>query len=184
MARLPWEYSRAMHPTKRWSVAAATTLLGAAYLQWKGPVPVVRVFDTLPIDAPDWYMLSAFPILGLLLADLLDLVATRRWGRAIELCAQLGLMVFLSAARLELRIPISGHALLFSAFLLRRAWLREPPVAWRRSEQALGAILLAMVVGVKLLWWRDPVTLAVGVVVATILTGIGRATLGGDEQGG
>jgi hypothetical protein len=172
-----------MHPWKRWSIAAATTLLGAAYLHWKGPVPVVRVFDTLPFDAPGWYMLSAFPVLGLLAADGLDLATNRRWRHGLELAVQLGLMVFLSAARLELRIPISGHALLFAAFLLRRAWLREPWVPWRRLELALGVGLLAMVAGVKLLWWRDPVTLGVGVVVAVILTWIGRATLRDREPG-
>ena len=172
-----------MHPWKRWSVAAVTTLVGALYLHWKGPVPVVRVFDTLPIDAPGWYMLSAFPVLGLLAADGLDLLGARRWRHGLELAVQIGLMVFLSAARLELRIPISGHALLFTAFLLRRAWLPEPPVPWRRLEQALGAGLLAMVVVIKLLWWRDPVTLGVGLTLAAILTGIGRATLVTREPG-
>lgn len=166
-----------MNPLARWSIAAVTTLAGAVYLSWKGPVPVVRVFDTLPIEAPLWYMLSAFPVLGLLLADLVTLAQGRRWRSVAELCAQVAVLVALSHGRLELRIPVSGHALLFSAFLLRRAWLPEPAVPQRRLELGLGAGLLAMVVAVKLLWWRDPVTLAVGVGVAVVMTWIGRATL-------
>ena len=157
--------------------AAVTTLVGAVYLAWKGPVPVVRVFDTLPIDAPLWYMLTAFPVLGLLGADLLALARTRRWSHAIELCIQLALIVALSQGRLELRIPVSGHALLFSCFVLRRAWEFEPRTPHRQLELGLGIGLLAMVCGVKLLWWRDPVTLLVGIATAAAITWIGRWVL-------
>jgi hypothetical protein len=163
-----------MSPWSRWSVAAVTTLVGAAYLHWKGPVPVVRVFDTLPIDAPLWYMLSAFPILGLLLADGLALLRTERRRHAVELAVQILVMVVLSHSRLELRIPISGHALLFATFLLRRAWYPEPPVPWRGLERLMGGALLTMVAGVKLLWWRDPTTFAVGLLTALLLCWTGR----------
>jgi len=162
---------------KRWLIAGATTLAGALYLHWKGPVPVVRVFDTLPIDAPLWYMLSAFPILGLLLADLEALARDRRWKHCAELCVQVGVMVLLSHSRLELRIPISGHALLFMAFLLRRAWSFPPSAPHRTAELVLGALGVAMVAGVKLLWWQDPVTLGVGLLTALAMSWIGRRAL-------
>ncbi len=165
---------------KRWSIATGATLVGTLYLYWKGPVPVVRVSDTLPIDAPFWYMLSAFPALGLLLADLADLARERRWRAVLELAAQILVMVALSHSRLELRIPISGHSLLFTCFMIRRAWLPVPAIPWRRLELALGAALLAMVAAVKLLWWGDPVTLAVGVLAGLGFTWVGRWLLGRD----
>ncbi len=165
------------HTATRWLIAAATTAVGALYLLWKGPVPVVRVFDTLPIDAPFWYMLSAFPVLGLLLADLLALARARRWRHVAELICQIGVMVLLSHSRLELRIPISGHALLFAAFVARRHGMEEPSVPGRWVEAGMGWALLAMVAVIKLAWWRDPTTLAVGMATAAVLTWIGRATL-------
>jgi hypothetical protein len=171
-----------MRPWTRWSLAAVTTLVGAAYLHWKGPVPVVRVFDTLPIDAPLWYMLSAFPVLGLLLADGLALLRDGRRRHAVELAVQIAVMVVLSHSRLELRIPISGHALLFAAFLLRRTWYPEPSVPWRRLEQTLGGALLTMVAGVKLLWWRDPTTFAVGLLTAALLCWAGRTVVRGQRD--
>ncbi len=172
------DYSAPMPAWTRWIIAAAFTVIGALYLIWKGPVPVVRVFDTLPIDAPFPYMLSAFPVLGLLVADGASLALERRWRHSVELCAQIAIMVLLAHFRLELRIPISGHALLFTAFALRRHWLPEPPSPVRHLEAGLGWALLAVVAGIKLLWWHDPTTLAVGVVTGVGLTWAGRRWLG------
>jgi hypothetical protein len=159
---------------QRWLVALATTLVGGLYLHWKGPVPVVRVFDTLPIDAPTWYMISAFPVLGLLAADLLALALERRWRRAVELGLWMLMMTLLSHSRLELRIPISGHALLFAFAWMRWTREAEPAPRGRQMEQALAATLLGMVIAVKLLWWRDPTTLLVGVATAVCMSWAGR----------
>jgi hypothetical protein len=54
-------------------IITVVTIAGAIWLHISGPMHVIRI--TTPIDqfAPFWYMLSAFPFLGMLLADLLDL---------------------------------------------------------------------------------------------------------------
>ena len=57
----------------RVAIVLATTLAGAAWLAHKGPVPVIRIMTPLPEMAPFWYMLLAFPVLGMLVADLFEL---------------------------------------------------------------------------------------------------------------
>jgi hypothetical protein len=61
----------------RKAILLATTLAGAAWLAHKGPVPVIRITTPLPERAPFWYMLLAFPVLGMLVADLFDLWRAR-----------------------------------------------------------------------------------------------------------
>lgn len=76
----------------RVGLVLACTLAGAAWLIHQGPVPVVRITTPLPEAAPFWYMLLAFPILGLLVADLLDLYKAERFSPStIELARQIAL---------------------------------------------------------------------------------------------
>ncbi|HSJ52950.1 MAG TPA: hypothetical protein VLC52_04315, partial [Anaerolineae bacterium] len=91
------------------------TLAGALWLYAKGPVPVVRGTTPLEEMAPFWYMVSAFPVLGMLVADLVLLLL--RYGldrRSVELAFQLAVLLLISNARLGIRLPISGHPLLWS----------------------------------------------------------------------
>jgi hypothetical protein len=79
----------------------------------KGPVPVIRITTPLAEMAPFWYMLLAFPVLGMLVADLFDLWRARGLSLpTVELGLQIALIVALSSLRLGVRIPLSGHALL------------------------------------------------------------------------
>jgi hypothetical protein len=168
---------------QRWTLAAITTIVGALYLHQLGPRPVMRAFDALPITVPFWYMLSAFPVLGLLLAELLELGRVRRWRAAGELAGAIAVMVLLSHGRLELAIPLSGHSLLFTYAMLRRA---RPPHAEeprRPVELSLCAALLVVVSGVKLLWWGDPVTWGVGLGAGLALHLVGRWAAGGRDNG-
>jgi hypothetical protein len=136
---------------------------------------VVRITTPLAEAAPFWYMLLAFPILGLLLADLLDLYKSEGVTLStLELAFQIGLIVTLSSARLGLRIPLSGHSLLVSYFIFRRLLLR--PFFERQSalEQWLAVGALGAVAYPKLAWWNDPVTLLAGVVGGALLAVVSR----------
>jgi hypothetical protein len=151
----------------RIALILATTGAGVLWLIHKGPVPVVRITTPLPEMAPFWYMLLAFPVLGMLVADWVDLARLRGMDLAtVELGAQIALIVGLSAVRLDSRIPLSGHALLIAYFLLRRLWLRNMPPPQSRLEVWLAAGALGGVAYPKLMWWDDPVTLLTGIGVA------------------
>jgi hypothetical protein len=167
----------------RVAIILATTGAGALWLIHKGPVPVVRITTPLPEMAPFWYMLLAFPVLGMLVADWVDLARLRGLDLATaELGCQIALIVGLSAVRLDSRIPLSGHALLIAYFLFRRLWLRNVPPPQSRLEIWLAAGALGGVAYPKLMWWDDPVTLLVGIGVAGGLAAVsgwvGRVTGG------
>jgi hypothetical protein len=154
----------------RLAIILFTTALGALWLYHKGPTPVIQGSHELPIIVPFWYMLSAFPILGMLLADLFALWMKYRFGlRFIELAVQLILLVLLSNLRLSIMIPISGHGLLFSYFILRRLLVRQLPNKLLKIENILGILLLAMVAYMKLVKWNDPMTLLLGEAIGVLL---------------
>ncbi len=147
--------------------ASLVTLLGAGGLWLKGPTPIVTGMTPQDVEVPVAYMVAAFPFFGILLADLWLLMRLRpRWA-AVVLAAQLLVLVVISAARLGLLIPISGHVLLLVFFILWTA--SQVPNTVRRSEWWLAWVALAVFLGIKLVGWSDwlsPLTgAAVGVLV-------------------
>jgi hypothetical protein len=170
-------------------VIVAVTAAGTAWLAAKGPVKVI--IGTREIDeiAPTWYMLAAFPVLGMLVADVLDAALECggvRGGirglfakRTVVLGASVALLVVVSNLRLGIRLPISGHVLLMTYFLALRAGARKisiepvarPAVVERRIELGVVLALFAAVTAIKLLHWRDWETFGLGVA-----GGVGLAT--------
>lgn len=164
--------------TGRWArllIISGVTVSGALWLWWRGPFPVIRVTTTLTENAPFWYMITAFPALGILAADVVGL--WRRGGPRpllIELVGMIGLLLLLGATRIALRLPISGHALVISHLIARRLLL--PPVhrAWARLELAAGLLLLIAIAYPKLAWWNDPITLGTGAALGIALAVLSR----------
>ena len=58
-----------------WFIVAAVSLVGMLWLLHAGPTPVIRITTPLDENAPFWYMISAFPILGMLIAELVAVTA-------------------------------------------------------------------------------------------------------------
>jgi hypothetical protein len=142
-------------------VIVAVTAAGAAWLAAKGPVKVIVGTREIEEIAPTWYMLAAFPVLGMLLADVLDaaLAVGLFAKRTVVLGASVALLVVVSNLRLGIRLPISGHVLLLTYFLVLRFQAR----AFARFEVGVGLALFAAVAAMKLLHWRDLETFAIGV---------------------
>jgi hypothetical protein len=162
----------------------ACTLAGAAWLIHKGPMPVIRITTPLPVMAPTWYMLLAFPVLGMLIADLVDLWQSRGLDRvSAELGGMIGLIVALSSLRLGARIPVSGHALLTAYFIARRLLFRSLLPRQSRWEVAAAVGALGAITYPKLLWWNDPVTLLAGIVAGALLAGVSWLAVGHCEPG-
>jgi len=156
----------------------ACTLAGAAWLIHTGPLAVIRVSTPLPVMAPFWYMLLAFPVLGMLIADLVDLWRLRGLDRAsAELALTIVLILVLSSLRLGARIPLSGHALLTAYFIARRLLFRALPPRQSRWETAAAVGALAVIAYPKLFWWRDPLTLVAGMAAGVLLAGVSRVVI-------
>ena len=173
--------SNALRPSGKASLALragivlATALVGGIWLVLQGPFPAIRITTALPEAAPFWYMVLAFPVLGILMADLMDLYLSEGISRStLELAVQIGILVLLSSARLSMRLPLSGHSLLVSYFIFRRLLLR--PARRRRAsvELWLGIAISGAIAYPKLAWWNDPVTLLSGVALGAILATAGR----------
>ncbi|MEP7012083.1 MAG: hypothetical protein ABJC13_17295 [Acidobacteriota bacterium] len=129
----------------------------------------------LPEMAPYWYMLLAFPVLGPLVADLLDLYISLGFARpTLELGFQIGLIVLLSSARLSALLPVSGHSLLVSYFIFRRLLLPANPRGRSALELAFAVAAFAAIAYPKLAWWSDPVTLCAGIALGALLAASSR----------
>jgi len=154
-------------------VIVAVTAAGAAWLAAKGPVKVL--IGTREIDefAPTWYMLAAFPVLGMVLADVLDaLLACGLFAkRTVVLGVSAALLVVVSNLRLGIRLPISGHVLLITYLIVLRNGapflgpLRSarPAVVFARVEYVVVRALFVAVAAMKLLHWKDYLTFGVGI---------------------
>lgn len=160
-------------------VIASCTLAGAAWLIHQGPMPAIRITTPLPEAAPFWYMLLAFPVLGMLVADLVDLYRLRGVSAStLELAFQIGLLIGLSSLRLGARLPVSGHALLVSYFILRRLLLRSLPPRQSSLETLLAFGVLGAIIYPKLAWWDDPVTLLAGISLGALLAAVSAGCAG------
>jgi hypothetical protein len=149
------------------------TLAGAGWLWAVGPRPVVVVSTLTPETVPTWYILSAFPVLGMLVAEGFALAHRQRWAAALVLAAQIAVMVILSSGRLIILLPISGHVLLFAFFLTRRSRARRWTSNSDLIELATAASFGLATGFIKLVWWSDPITLILG-----LGTGVGLSLLG------
>jgi hypothetical protein len=120
---------------RRIAVIFLVTLAGALWLYLKGPIPVIRGTTALDEIVPFWYMVSAFPVLGILVVDFLSALGKYRFGRrTILLFSQILVLMMISNIRLSLKIPISGHAFLFSFFIFYRIFGKDIKSTLQKAE--------------------------------------------------
>lgn len=174
--------ARQVHPLAnlpiRVGIILLTTAIYAASAGLRGAMYVVRGSTPTLLVTSFWYMLAAFPVFGMLLADLAACWGTYRFRfPTLELGGMLGLLVVLSTARLGLAIPLSGHALLFAYVSLRRALVGQPPNRLRWIELAVAAVLYLATTYLKVFCWSDPLTAAVGTAVGLVLAVVSWSVL-------
>jgi hypothetical protein len=150
-------------------IIAAVSICGALWLLCKGPVPVVRGAVSLEIDVPFSYMVSAFPFLGMLIAEAVELLMRQNKRQAGMLIAATLALILVSHFRVYAQIPVSGHALLLSYIILRRIVQYHTATAQKKAETAVAAIALLVIAYIKLFSWHDPFTLCVGIVVGAVV---------------
>jgi len=161
----------------RWLTIPLVTIVGALWLYQRGPIPVMSGTTPLPGTVPWWYILAAFPVLGMLLADWLWLLAKTRVSVAsVELGVQIALLFFLSSWRLKSAILVSGHTLLFGYVVTRRLLVPFPDAKTRRLDFIVALLLLLLTSYVKLVWWSDVETLIGGIAIGALL-GLGSAAV-------
>lgn len=151
---------------------AGCTLMGAIWLHLTGPFAVLRITTPLSENAPFWYMISVFPILGMLVGDFLESLKRSARPASIELAIQIIAIVAISNARLGLRLPISGHLLVVCFFITRRLQYGQTK-GFHALEFVYAVLTLSALSYAKLVWWTDPITLGCGAIL-----GVGMAVFG------
>ncbi len=140
--------------------AVLVTLLAALVLAARAPQPVVRGTVSLGIPTPLIYQLPVFFPFGLLAGEVL-------WeglqsGIRSQLAIRSGWLLVLSliaVLRLSMGIPISGHAMLITYYVLDEALARSP----RHPLRILIGIAIGVEVVVFKVWiWQDSSTLVAG----------------------
>ena len=115
-------------------------------------------------------MISAFPVLGMLLADLYDNFKVDRFGKQFtELAVQVLLLIVISQVRLTFKIPLSGHILLFSYFIFRRAPIKDGFNKIAYYELLVCIVFLIITGYVKIFWWTDWITLLTAVLMGGLM---------------
>ena len=148
--------------------ACILTLVGVLWLIWRGPAPVVRGSEVLDITVPFWYMISAFPFFGVLLAESW---LERKTTAGLILLTQTLVIFLLSATRLAFHIPVSGHVLLLSFFLFWDMKRLDQPYL---TEFLFAAGILALLLYTKVILWQDAMTAMWGVALAIIVWAAGQ----------
>jgi hypothetical protein len=163
-------------PAAYWGIVTLVSGVGAVWLVHTGPVPAIRIMTPLKENAPFWYMISPFPVLGMLVAELVGLIATQGMKRvSVGLGVAIGVQILVSHLRLGICLPISGHAALLSYFTLRRALVRYPHLASRKVELWLSVVLWLVMSYMKLVSWTDPITLSLGALIGALIFILDRA---------
>jgi hypothetical protein len=154
----------------RFFIISLITFAGALWLYIKGPISVIRGTTALDEMVPFWYMVTAFPVLGMLVADFLT--AFRKFGLkgyTVLFFSQILILLIISNIRLSLQIPISGHVFLFVFFIFNRIFAGNLKNNFSKLEFVFTIILLLIITYIKLVWWTDLPTLSVGIVAGFTL---------------
>jgi hypothetical protein len=163
----------------RIGIIILVTLGGALWLYIIGPMPVVRISSPLHEKVSFWYMIGAFPFLGMLCADLAILFISYKWhNKFLELGISIVLLVYLSSLRLIVKIPISGHSMLLGYLILRRVFIKFPSRKERILELLCSSTVLGMIIYYKLVLWNDPISLLSGLFLSGVLISISLLILG------
>ena len=154
----------------RFIIVISLTALGALWLYFSKPIPVIRGTEPLSIIVPAWYMLMAFPVLGMLLGDFIELLILKTSKLpALELAFQILLLVYIGNTRLLKAIPVSGHAMLFSYFIIRRLMVGRKSGLIPVIELSIAILFSLITIYMKLFVWDDPMTLAYGAITGITL---------------
>ncbi len=147
----------------RWGFGLGLMLVSILAFRLIGPVHAIRGSTRLVELTPLLYLFPVFLPIGMLVGDTVQRALTRDCRGALALGCGLVCLVLLAAGRFAFLIPLSGHAVVLGFFLFWYA--REALV----GHLVVGGLLLLQVTYYKLVVWRDPVTLGLGLLAGAAL---------------
>ena len=148
------------------SFGVLMTLLAGIYFQIQGYPLVNTATETLDVITPPLYMLPVFLPLGILVGEVFCLWRQNEPKSAIQLFVTISIMGSLSFFRLITTIPISGHAIILTFFLLHEIITNTHKHLLRI---VVGIVIFVITCNYKFLVWSDPLTFLLGIIVGLIL---------------
>lgn len=145
------------------ALALALTATALSYLValFIGPVPVFVGLQKTAIMAPPWYLATVgFPF-GILLAEALIDFREHSFGmQGIQMFLVMVLLGLLTFFKYFIPVPVSGHGLIVTFFLLHELQEKREGRNWKLM---VGALVMVQAAVFKLLFWQDPSSLLVGI---------------------
>jgi len=106
----------------------------------------------------------------MLISDFFKLVGLRTSKLpAVELALQITFLLLLAHTRLTKAIPISGHAMLFTYFILRRMTVAKRVDIISKIEISITILFILITIYMKLFVWDDTLTLICGAITGVAL---------------
>jgi hypothetical protein len=149
------------------------TISGYIYFALFG-LPNIETFSgTINEKAPLIYMLLIFPFIGILVGDFIrSIVSNQNFGFKNKiLFFELLILFTISFLRIAFVLPISGHSLILTFFLLMEL------IDYKSNNKiriVIGFIVSFITVYYKLLLWKDPMTMIIGIFTGIIIFEIGH----------
>ncbi|NHJ01734.1 MAG: hypothetical protein EAX86_06295 [Candidatus Heimdallarchaeota archaeon] len=145
-------------------------LLAWFYFEFLGYPLVTTAKETLTSVAPAIYMLPAFFPFGILIGEeIWYFFQFKDFNRVIIKSGGLLILAFMSGVRLIFQIPISGHSLILSYFILQEVITNQAKYIFRLM---IGIIVLCITLYYKIMLWKDPITLFLGLIGGVLIWGI------------
>lgn len=143
------------------------TILSFIFFTIRGYPLVVTASETLDIITPPIYMISIFLPYGILIGEVVWMWNERGESKLyILLLLECIIVAIISFTRYVIKIPLSGHSIIILFYLLHQ-------VINNRFQKPLrigiGILVLVITMIYKILFWNDPITFILGVLLGTIL---------------
>lgn len=149
------------------------TIVGYYYFAFFG-LPEVETFSgTINEKVPLIYMLIIFPFIGILVGDFFYSVFSKNNINFKDkiLFLEMTILFILSFLRMAFFLPISGHSLILTFFILREMVDNKNN---NKIRIVIGVIVSLFTIYYKLFMWKDPITLILGILIGLVIFEIGN----------
>lgn len=152
-----------------YGLSLSITIIAWIIFEIQGYPLVVTAKETLTYATPAIYMIPIFIPLGILLGELIwDLYQEKNNKHLITNLGGLSIIAIVSGVRIFFKIPLSGHSLILSYFILHEIVTNKSRYIFRIM---IGCIILLLTSFYKIFLWQDFITLLLGFLGGIIIWG-------------
>ena len=152
-----------------YGLSLSITIIAWIFFEIQGYPLVVTAKETLTYVTPAIYMIPIFFPLGILLGELFwDWYQEKSKNHFIINLGGLFFIAIVSGVRIFFKIPLSGHSLILSYFIMQELVTNESRYIFRIM---IGCMILLLTSFYKIFLWQDSITLLLGLLGGFIIWG-------------